>query len=577
MKTQEHENTKTREHKNTRTQKHKNTKTQKYKNTKTQKHKNTKTQKHKNTKTQKHKNTKVIRVHQIASVFCQQAMMKRGKRGGPSPTLRVAKLECEHRHSKPIASDECTDTASPLENPDLLRLIFTIGALDFSTNFFARCACSLWRHTLNPFVPNPLTALLHLETSTQGMIAKALALPENVVRALPHTTQRRYGGGSYHVFDTRQTVNDLMTAHGGMHGIAERMAKREGKQHRRHDREDKLPTLQQETRDRLTRGLHALCLRLRSDSTVANEHIRSGGKRHALDHVLRNAARMHWLYEHTNGEYEREVEECVRDYGEHKGYFPGIYAYATSGVQLSSQFKLPVNGLPWLPQFANTADALQAALYAADDTLAAKTHKQQDLAARRQHALAQRVQAFMAACETRDISMTVVQLKDVACLYDRNPFGTFFDRVLRPDIALQDVVEAAADLHALDRCAHHLAAEAGEPVHLVRSTLMHTMRNCVNAQIETIAKETLLRLRDAQEHAAECIEKARIAKQERAAECIEKARIRKQKRLAVAARQCANVRDGRRCENMHRMQTPTLLDGCPDSMCAACVQHVSSM
>jgi hypothetical protein len=71
---------------------------------------------------------------------------------------------------------------------------------------------------------------------------------------------------------------------------------------------------------------------------------------------------MHFLHEHTDGRYnaavEAEVEALQYDAGR---YYPGIYQRAADEVQCQMEFRLPVNGLPWLDTGETTAQALARA------------------------------------------------------------------------------------------------------------------------------------------------------------------------------------------------------------------------
>ena len=72
-------------------------------------------------------------------------------------------------------------------------------------------------------LPGGLQMLLNDSTATQGVIAGALHLKEEIVRAKPHTCRRRYGGGEYHVFIVASTVRALLRENGGLAGLQERI------------------------------------------------------------------------------------------------------------------------------------------------------------------------------------------------------------------------------------------------------------------------------------------------------------------------------------------------------------------
>ena len=76
--------------------------------------------------------------------------------------------------------------------------------------------------------------------------------------------------------------------------------------------------------------------------------------------------RMHWLHSHTGGAYKRAVDERVESYREWKGHtYPGIYRDMVGEVQHMDRFRHLPGPLPWLPQYATSGEALDAAVAAA--------------------------------------------------------------------------------------------------------------------------------------------------------------------------------------------------------------------
>ena len=74
-------------------------------------------------------------------------------------------------------------------------------------------------------MPEGLREILSESNATQGRLARALVLPEDEVRELPHESKSRYGGGNYHIFATKSTVKKLLRRNGGVRGLLNRLAK----------------------------------------------------------------------------------------------------------------------------------------------------------------------------------------------------------------------------------------------------------------------------------------------------------------------------------------------------------------
>ena len=104
---------------------------------------------------------------------------------------------------------------------------------------------------------------------------------------------------------------------------------------------------------------------LRGDSRTGEDYIR-GRSQDSLYHVLETMTRMHWLHSHTGGAYERAVDERVESYREWEGRtYPGIYRDVVDEVQHMDRLRHLPARLPWLPQYASSGAALDAAVAAA--------------------------------------------------------------------------------------------------------------------------------------------------------------------------------------------------------------------
>ena len=89
-------------------------------------------------------------------------------------------------------------------------------------------------------------------------------------------------------------------------------------------------------------------------SFAAQEAYIRGRKR--LYHVLETMTRMHWLHSHTGGVFEREVDKKVQKF---------LWANAVDQVQDMPLWRHLPDPLPWLPQYATSGEALDAAVAAA--------------------------------------------------------------------------------------------------------------------------------------------------------------------------------------------------------------------
>ena len=82
--------------------------------------------------------------------------------------------------------------------------------------------------------------------------------------------------------------------------------------------------------------------------------------------MLETMTRMHWLHSHTGGAYKRAVDERVESYRAWEGRtYPGIYRDVVDEVQHMDRFRHLPARLPWLPQYASSGAALDAAVAAA--------------------------------------------------------------------------------------------------------------------------------------------------------------------------------------------------------------------
>ena len=253
-----------------------------------------------------------------------------------------------------------------------------------------------------------LRELVEKESCTQGKLMDALLLKRNDVHHMPHTVHRRHGGGEYFLYPTESTVRALLPQHGGAEGLAQRLKKKQERAARRSvSMEAKLQAekaklqaqaeLQAPVRNKLIRALRALGLELRADSARCQAYIDSPGATDLKD-VLRTMAHMHWLHNHTNGAYRSALNREVETLSAIVGFFyPGIRGEAASIVNELPRFALPVNGLPWLPQFITTREAIDAAVAAAADAAAADAYDAELAAA--DAAAADAVDAELAAAD----------------------------------------------------------------------------------------------------------------------------------------------------------------------------------
>ena len=94
-----------------------------------------------------------------------------------------------------------------------------------------------------------------------------------------------------------------------------------------------------------------------ADSRMQEEYVEEGEyDEKNLRRVFRSAAHMHYLHEHTNGEYKRRFNHLKNAWlapgadSDDDGYYPGIYTDAAMAVQ--SEMPLPER-LPWLQNQGN--------------------------------------------------------------------------------------------------------------------------------------------------------------------------------------------------------------------------------
>lgn len=212
-------------------------------------------------------------------------------------------------------------------------------------------------------IPDAVEQLLLRDTCLQSDLTQALLLPPAAVRAFPHECRRRIRGmGEVHMFDARKAARELLMQYGGAKGYFERSLRRERARATRAARKADSIALSEQRLRCLLAGLEVLGIPFRSDSLLSREYVSNG--RRDLGFVLTKMAHAHYLHEHTGGEYLRAVDEEVASIGERCGFHDGIYARAAREVQFSRRFALPAS-LPWLPLFATTRDAIDAALTAA--------------------------------------------------------------------------------------------------------------------------------------------------------------------------------------------------------------------
>ena len=337
------------------------------------------------------------------------------------------------------------------------------SAVGVSRELHALAAAELRR-----MVPPELKLLRASQTCVQSQLCEALLLPTEVVASHPHRTQRRSGGGCYHVYNTEEAIAALMRASGGVGGLAARATARRVRLDAKRHRDEERPEEEARRRARLVKGLAVLRLPLRGDSDVCAAYVRTGND---AFRALSTAARMHWLHEHTGGAYAAAVEEGVADEADHRGFYPGIYRAVTQEVQVWPQFRLPLV-LPWLPQFATTREALDAALRAADADEHRKRARRMDLHTRREAALVQRQavfgEAFMAAVVSEasapeGSAPTAAWLREQARSFGvpRHESLHYFDAVVTTRVAVTDVCTLATRLVAVARTRDALCEEEG--------------------------------------------------------------------------------------------------------------------
>ena len=78
--------------------------------------------------------------------------------------------------------------------------------------------------------------------------------------------------------------------------------------------------------------------------------------------MLETMTRMHWLLSHTGGVFERAVDKKVEEM--HGCKFKN-YPNAVDQVQNMPLWRTLPDPLPWLPQYATSGEALDAAVAAA--------------------------------------------------------------------------------------------------------------------------------------------------------------------------------------------------------------------
>lgn len=451
---------------------------------------------------------------------------------------------------------------------DVLGLILA----EFTTAAPAICVCKRWAEVARPVVhaKNPLNSLAGDEKITQGNLEAALLLPADVVRSMPYGVRRRHGGGEYHIFEMEPAVNGLLARTGWLAGLAVRMVLKE----RRAARKRSITALDvDDARVRLARGLAVLGLEIRADSTMCREFVESAGRKHGLETVLTTAARMHWLHHHTNGSYLQAVELAVDELAEERNYrcsrwrdddsesdgggrtfYTGIHRDAADIVQSRARFRLPVDGLPWLPASSGaTATALGAALDAAAPEGAAKRSKRNDLAARRSAALAERRAAF---AEARASAVHVRTEADLRALVPASELGNVFDLVLKSSPTVASVCTLAAELEA--KCAaraSRVAAFVEARASAVHVKKLHDLPAGVIGDFNVLTeapKTTLSELLAA----ADAIETEQSAQREM------------QKEIATTKGGCERACTRPGCKNKHRATNPFICESGP--ICGAC-------
>ena len=296
------------------------------------------------------------------------------------------------------------------------------------------------------------------ETTVQSALEDALALPKAKLQAFPFEQRRRYGGGSYNVFDTSD-IPDIIESNGGIDQLIFRQEQRAARKRKRQEKKENAPnaeTQRNTAKAELIRGLNALGLSLRSDSSLCSQYIDSGGKTHSLSDVLFTMAKMHFLYNHTNNQYQQALDKEVDSLADefnykwgpdnetNKTYYPGITKHAHNYLQTLPQFQLPPNGLPWIENSTNTLETIQEALASANPILADKHAKSDALKKKRKDALSSRVKMFNDARKDESCIKTATEF--VRRFPKTSDEYKYFTAVITPKLTHDQIMQRAAGI-----------------------------------------------------------------------------------------------------------------------------------
>lgn len=358
---------------------------------------------------------------------------------------------------------------------------------------------------------NPLKDLLKCETTTQSELAETLLLSGAKIKKCEYVV-KKMGCNGYgriaHIYETHIAVSRLFKDNGGIIGYAQRLEKKEHLARLKKIREQEKRKLQDKTRKELVVGLHALGLRLRSDSNVCQDYIASCGKKSSLEYVLTTMTHMHWLFNHTNGGYSREILIRLELARVNRELYPGIRRDISNKVKSELQFQLPQNGLPWLPRYETTKDAIDAAVKNAKPTRPLPPPNPLDkeksiestgqlqptgksLHERRAAALMERCELFEKARSDKstfiktaeDLNKTVEYfLKNPQTAYMRElkcwKWGGYFDKVLNPKLKLPALLEYVQKFEDLVRRKVELVVDLPENHNAINNACKKLQLNC---------------------------------------------------------------------------------------------------
>lgn len=305
------------------------------------------------------------------------------------------------------------------------------------------CVCKDWHAVatrwLKANVPVEVRSLLVSRTCVKTHICVSLVLAPPCVSTFPHEVRRRYGGGECHVFDVG-VVPAIMQSTGGVKGWAKRSMEKRDRIERRRRKEEEV---NEEARRKVEAGLNVLGLSMKDVTFPPRSQ--------STEQTLRSIVHSHWLDSWTEGAYWREVQACVDDEGDHRGYYPGIYSAMSAMVRMSARFTLPRDGLPWLPKYETTEAAIKAALLAADTEEHERKARREELASKREKALEGREKEFVKARRGSKWTARPDQMRELAKRYsaEKEAGMRFFDCVLVSKASLRQACVLASRMEEI--------------------------------------------------------------------------------------------------------------------------------